>query len=261
MNPVSKEESNETKSSETDEPNQEDVQEIRGAERVFFSPSAYNLDRKKGKFRNTAILTNSINYGLTDYFSVGGDMSAALIITIFPRNLGGNISTSFTRYLFSLKIKASYPLTNFLRAGAGARIHFASETFNSTSPFFSSYYGVITAGNKNRFVNFSAGYINKKNSVLMEGIYLSAGVSWRISTHWKLLADTFFSGVDKEPIDPQQLLFGSFNEKQPETYVFLGTSHMKRRHLFSFGIEIIDSFISTIKQYRIKPMIGFQLYF
>jgi len=248
-NPVSSEEHNEFKVTVTYEPNQEEEEEeeeeIRGIEYVFFSPTAYNLGKKKGEFRNTAVLVNSINYGLTDYLSVGGD-----------------ISTSITRYLLSLKIKASYPLTGFLRVGAGARVHLTSGGFDdSVDSDFISYYGIITAGNKDRFINFSLGNINKKNLVLMEGTYLSVGLSWRISNHWKLLADTFFSGVGEELIEVQNFQLSNFNRRQPATYVFLGTSHMKGRHLFNFGLEIIESFFIFNRTRKFRPMAGYQLYF
>ncbi len=248
-NPVSSEEHNEFKVTVTHEPNQEEEeqeeQEIRGTEYVFFSPSAYNLGKRKSEFRNIVVLINSINYGLTDHISVGGDLSTTL---------GG--------HLLSLKIKTSYPLTGFLRVGAGARIHLVSGGFDmSSNSFFGSYYGVITAGNKDKFINFSVGYINDKNLVIMEGTYLSAGLSWRVSNHWKILADTFFSGVGEEVAEVEQFHFSNFNIRQPATHVFLGTSYMKERHLFNFGIEIIESFLIFKRTHRIRPMVGYQLYF
>ncbi len=238
--PVSKEDHSETKVSQTKKPVEEEEKEIYGTEHLFFSPTAYNLRRKKANYRNTEILVNNANYGLTDYLSVGV-----------------GLSTGISEYLISLKLKASYPLTGFLRIGAGARYHISSREFNDLkNPNFSSFYGVISVGTKAMFANFSIGYINKKNWVLAEGTYLSAGFSWMFDYRTRLVVESFFSGIWERKNDSTKE-----HNKQPTTYLYFGSTHFFGRHLLTFGAEIADKTIHGGRVIRIIPIVGYQIYF
>ena len=69
--------------------------------RYFFSPSAFNLKAGEGYYQNSYLLFNSINYGVTDFFSIGGGIeitstfSAGQPIYYFTPKVGTEVSENF----------------------------------------------------------------------------------------------------------------------------------------------------------------------
>jgi hypothetical protein len=53
--------------------------------RYFFAPSAMNLRKGEGYYQNSYILANSVNYGLTNYFSIGGMVVLPIAALLTPK--------------------------------------------------------------------------------------------------------------------------------------------------------------------------------
>lgn len=98
------------------------------ATRYFFSPSAFNLKKGEGYYQNTFIVLNSVNYGITDNFSIGGGLEL--------------ISTLLGQPVFFITPKLSFKVSHNLHAGAGAMyINIGGEGSATLA------YGVATLGN------------------------------------------------------------------------------------------------------------------
>lgn len=52
--------------------------------RYLFAPSAYNLKKGEGYYQNVYVLLNSVNYGITDYFSIGGGIEFISTFSGYP---------------------------------------------------------------------------------------------------------------------------------------------------------------------------------
>ncbi len=55
------------------------------ATRYFFAPSAIPLDKGDGYYQNAYLLSNSVNFGLTDNFTLGGGVIIPLLFYLTPK--------------------------------------------------------------------------------------------------------------------------------------------------------------------------------
>lgn len=108
------------------------------ATRYLISPTATNLKKGEGYYQNLYLLFNSINYGVTDYFSIGGGFE--LISTFSPD----------VTPIFMLTPKFGFELNEKSHAGAGLLfIGAAGEGSLGIA------YGLYTYGDSN--TNFTGG--------------------------------------------------------------------------------------------------------
>jgi len=82
--------------------------------RYFFAPSAYNLKKGEGYYQNSYLFLNSVNYGLTDYFSIGGSLE---LISTFTSISDGKFDP-----IFLITPKVGFNVSPKLNVGAGALI-------------------------------------------------------------------------------------------------------------------------------------------
>jgi hypothetical protein len=54
------------------------------ATRYFFGPNVYGLQKGEGYYQNTWIFLNQVNYGISDYFSLGGGVMPLFLIAGSP---------------------------------------------------------------------------------------------------------------------------------------------------------------------------------
>jgi hypothetical protein len=81
------------------------------ATRYLFGPSAYNLKKGEGYYQNTYLIINSVNYGMSPYFSMGGGIE---FISTFSSLAGGSFEP-----LFFLTPKAGFQISEKAHAGGG----------------------------------------------------------------------------------------------------------------------------------------------
>lgn len=101
--------------------------------RYFFAPSAFNLKKGEGYYQNTYLVLNSINYGISDHFSIGG--SVELISTF------STIGDHWTP-LYLITPKFGFEVAKNVNVGAGLLIANAGVHAG-----LQLAYGLVTYGN------------------------------------------------------------------------------------------------------------------
>lgn len=84
------------------------------ATRYFFAPSGFNLKKGEGYYQNSYLILNSVNYGLTNHFSVGGSIE---LISTFSTLADGKFDP-----IVLVTPKFAYPVSKDLQLGAGMLI-------------------------------------------------------------------------------------------------------------------------------------------
>jgi len=130
--------------------------------RYFFGPSAIPLNKGEGYFQNAWILANSVQYGVTDHFSVGGGM-------VIP-------------FLFFITPKFGYKVSDYIHVGGGLII---ASTISRVANFgVGAAYGSLTLGTyeNNLTINAGWGAVKEQNSVYntLTQTYTSTSV-WTLS--------------------------------------------------------------------------------
>ncbi len=101
--------------------------------RYFFAPSAFNLKKGERYYQNTYLLLNSINYGLSDHFSIGASLE---LISTFS-TIGPGWSP-----IWLITPKVGYEVAKNVNVGAGLLL--AGFGFQGG---FQLAYGLVTYGN------------------------------------------------------------------------------------------------------------------
>lgn len=101
--------------------------------RYFFAPSAFNLKKGERYYQNTYLLLNSINYGLSDHFSIGASLE---LISTFS-TIGPGWSP-----IWMITPKVGYEVAKNVNVGAGLLL--AGFGFQGG---FQLAYGLVTYGN------------------------------------------------------------------------------------------------------------------
>lgn len=81
------------------------------ATRYLFAPSGFNLKKGEGYYQNSYLILNSVNYGLTNHFSIGGSIE---LISTFSSLAEGSFSP-----IILITPKFAYPVANNVNLGAG----------------------------------------------------------------------------------------------------------------------------------------------
>lgn len=108
--------------------------------RYFFSPSAANLKKGEGYYQNSYLLFNSVNYGLTDFLSIGGGFE---ILSTF----------SGADPIYFLTPKVGFEVSEKVHVGAGVLFMGVGDEGN-----FGIAYGLGTYGNTNSNMTLGAGW-------------------------------------------------------------------------------------------------------
>jgi len=103
--------------------------------RYFFAPSSFMLKKGDGYYQNAYIMSNSVNYGITDHFTIGGGIILPALFYVTPK-----VGYSINDYLhFSTGIIAG---GTYLSRGVGAGIG----------------YGMLTVGTRNHHISGGIGW-------------------------------------------------------------------------------------------------------
>lgn len=103
--------------------------------RYFFAPSSFMLKKGEGYYQNAYILSNSVNYGINDHFTIGGGIILPIIFYVTP--------------------KVGYSLSKYIHVGAGI---FAGGTYLNKGIGAGIGYGVLSLGTRDYHFTFGAGY-------------------------------------------------------------------------------------------------------
>lgn len=116
--------------------------------RYYFGPNGYGLRQGEGYYQNVNIFFNSVSYGITDNFSMGGGL--------VPLFLFGGLDTPTPIYILP---KFSFPIVkDKLNLGAGALIGTLLGGGETGAGFVGTVYGIGTFGTRNKNLSIGLGY-------------------------------------------------------------------------------------------------------
>ncbi|MCX6252380.1 MAG: hypothetical protein NTX61_16730 [Bacteroidetes bacterium] len=121
--------------------------------RYLFAPSAFTLNPGEGYYQNTMLALNSVNVGVTKWFSIGGGLEFFSTI--------GSITAGEFKPTFYVSPKVGFKIAENLRAGCGViYAQFLGNDFQA-----GILYGVVTYGNPDYNATAGVGWgFSKTNS-------------------------------------------------------------------------------------------------
>lgn len=168
--------------------------------RYLFAPSAFNLKKGEAYYQNTLLLLNSFNYGVTDWFSIGGGFE---FITTFTSIAGKGPGAAFY-----ITPKVSFPIAKNLRAGAGV-LHVNAPRQLANPNQAGVAYGLVTYGNEDNNITLGtgAGYSengwSRRPTVTLSGMY-------RVRPNVALVTENWF--IDSEPSQAAESAADAFEQ-------------------------------------------------
>jgi hypothetical protein len=152
------------------------------ANRQFMTPTAFSLPKGNGYYKNTDLLFNSVNYGVTDRFSIG---ASADILGLF--------STNHIPFLTMLTAKYSVPVGKNVGIAGGMTLSMLSDKSTSTLGKVGLLYALVTFGNPNHHVTIGGG-IPKAYQVdgPITGLFTVSG-QFRLGDHFSLITENWFT--------------------------------------------------------------------
>lgn len=152
-------------------------------EYILYSPTAFSYPRGGGTYRNTDLLWNVVDFGVTDNFSIGGGAVIPL--------------------LFALRLKGTFEIAPKFRFGFGQNtfIPFVPDAASATHLF-----AVGTVGQAERFLNLSFGYWLNWEDTNNLSLVFTGGGGFNISDNWRLLIDVFYMSDPDVGVMPSFML-------------------------------------------------------
>lgn len=142
--------------------------------RYLFSPTAFNLKKGQGYYQNSYLVFNSINYGLTDFISLGGGFE-----------LTSMFSPDVTPLVF-LSPKIGTTIRPDLHAGGGL-LFVQVEDYS-----FGILYGTGTYGNEDQNLTTSMGWGFFEGEFSARPIITVSGIK-RVRRNLSLLSENWFT--------------------------------------------------------------------
>ncbi len=153
------------------------------ATRYFFGPNVYGLKKGEGYFQNTWILLNQVNYGITDYLTLGGGVLPLFLFAGAPTPvlLTPKLSVPVVRDKFNLG--AGFLFAHVLGDGSSFGIAYGASTFgNRESNWtlgagwgFSAYDSNWDWSDRITLMLSGMTRVGKKTYLITENYYLSLG--------------------------------------------------------------------------------------
>ncbi len=124
------------------------------ATRYFFAPSGFNLKKGEGYYQNSYLILNSVNYGLTNNFSIGGSIE---LISTFSSLADGSFNP-----IILITPKFAYPVANNVNLGAGLLFLSIPSIDDEPRTGAGIAYGIGTYGNveHNATIGLGWGFID-----------------------------------------------------------------------------------------------------
>lgn len=155
--------------------------------KYFFTQSAINLHKGEGYYQNTYLFFNSVNYGFTDYFSVGAGIE--VLSTFGSLTAGGKFSP-----IFYIAPKVGFKVAENLHLGAGVTLANISDFFDNTVIGLGS--GLATYGSTEHNVTLGLGTgFSFENKYVSNLIYSVSGMT-RVSNRIALVSENYIFPAD-----------------------------------------------------------------
>ncbi|NRB49358.1 MAG: hypothetical protein HRU41_16895 [Saprospiraceae bacterium] len=151
-----------------------------GAENLIYSSTAFNYEEGDGEVRSFAFIVNVVDVGVAKGLSVGGGLALP--------DIG------------ILRLKGTTPLNQSLHLGAGVNMIFPLTDLTGIEGVAHTY-AILTAGNPDRFFNFTLGAFVALDSFNDDIFVGSIGGGYRVSREWRLHFEMIF-GADEGAFIP-----------------------------------------------------------
>ena len=187
---------------------------MQGHEKLYVTPTGFLMKQGEAEFR-TIVLNNSIDYGVSDNFNIGGGFSTIIVASVLQG-----------------KAKVGTSLGKYVHVAAGAQL-FGIAAIDEQFAGAALAYGSLTMGTPESFVNINGGVgIGGPDGGKVRAYSLSA--SQRVGNKFRLFGE-FVQGIDDFD---DQFKFG-----------IIGGSWFNREHRVDFGFlfgSLLDSDFSVL---------------
>lgn len=145
--------------------------------RYFFAPSAMNLKKGEGYYQNTYVIGNSVNYGLTDNFSIGAIVVLPSLVFITPK-IGFRVADNF-------------------HLGGGVMAGIVPDLFDGNVSLAGIGYGVATYGTLEYNATLGTGMLYAEGEFFDRPIITLSGMA-RINKRLAFVSENWFLPTSKE---------------------------------------------------------------
>lgn len=167
-------------------------------EYLLFSPTAFNFRKGYGEYRNTLLLLNQADVGLSDHFSLG--------------------ATFFLPLIAGIQVKANTELSRGTRLAVGGSAYTAFIDAGAAA----HVYAAISKGEPDKFVNFTLGATGGFGGDWAP--IISGGGAYRFHRNWRLMADIAYAPVRGDALILPSLSFSWFNARHRVDFGLLSAS-------------------------------------
>ena len=186
---------------------------MHGQEKLFLSPSGFMLEKKSWQYSNYFLFYNTIDYGVSEHFT-----------------LGGGLFTVFSENILNVRAKFGASLSEKVHVAAGGQLfgYLASYGDNGTGLLG---FGTITLGTPERFLNAGVTYFSSSPEQTRFST-LNFGGSFRIGRKWRLFG---------EINNVREVYETEFFSDYDSYWIFIfGASWFNHKHRFDFGLAPIN---------------------
>jgi hypothetical protein len=169
------------------------------ATRYFFAPSAFNLKKREGYYQNSYLILNSVNYGVTDHFSVGASLE---LLSTFSSIASGSFEP-----IFLVTPKVGWEVHKDWNVGAGI-LYLSLPGFDDDEGYYDEYgnyvenedskrssagiaYGIATYGDIERNVTLGLGWGFFEGDIASQPIITLNGMI-RVRENMSLVTENWF---------------------------------------------------------------------
>ncbi|MBX2843591.1 MAG: hypothetical protein KTR26_17610 [Flammeovirgaceae bacterium] len=144
--------------------------------RYFVGSSAFGLKKGEGYYQNIYVFINSVNYGLTDYFSIGGGFES---VSLFVGQLPG----------FFITPKINIPISKKLKTAAGVMV-IGYKAPDEEMQGLGIGYGIVSYGSRDHNISGGIGFGWNSQNFSETPVFTLSGMT-RISRKVSLVSENW----------------------------------------------------------------------
>jgi hypothetical protein len=187
--------------------------------RYLFGPSAFSLKKGEGYYQNIYGVVNSVNFGITDHFTLGGGTE---LISLF---------IGYPVLMLNPKL-GNYQVGNKLHAGGGSFLALAEDGI------FGIGYGIITQGTPDKNITFGLGWAFSSSGDLEAKPVVTISGASRLSKNISFVTENWLIPFDGyKPVISYGLRF--FGERIAVDFAFINSIEIAQ-YKFFIGYPYID---------------------
>lgn len=187
------------------------------ATRNLYGPTGYGLKKGEGYYQNTYLFLNSVSYGFTDFFTIGGGFEI--------------LSLSAGEPIFFLTPKFSFPVSEKVNFGAGL-LYLNAGPLSDDNYDMGITYGVGTFGTRENNFTIGLGYGFIEGEIGRRPVITFSGMS-RIGKKFGLVSENWVVPYQRYIYTPNGL---ELKEYAYEAVFSLGLRYMTPKLTIDFAL-------------------------